>query len=321
MIDGRLAALGGVTGTELSADGMLWLALTQEATRHPKAIVEEARRQLDGLMQVKRRLSAAVFSGDDAGLRLALALGFNIKHPLPFGSDDRTSLELCPSERQNRVLRKGAVAAPFIVYTAGRSRTAWLSEFLTYGKHVCHNEIAMKFRSMSEVGQFFSNPRVGTAETAAAPGWRLIKTLAPWSTAVVVTRDEDDIISSFATLFAANGIAFDEDKLVRVVRYEQRCLRQISAHADTLTVRFDDLDDESVCRAVFERCLPYEFDRGWWLRLSAENIQSPVQELVNYYRENTAGVEAFKRESRATMRRLVRINQLLGQERATDGVH
>ncbi len=78
LIDGRLAALGGVTGTALSSDGMLWLALTQEATRHPKAIVDEARRQLDGLMQVKRRLSAFIHGGDEAALRLAIFLGFTI---------------------------------------------------------------------------------------------------------------------------------------------------------------------------------------------------------------------------------------------------
>ena len=35
MIDGRLAALGGVIGTLASGDGMVWLALSEEATRRP----------------------------------------------------------------------------------------------------------------------------------------------------------------------------------------------------------------------------------------------------------------------------------------------
>ena len=76
LIDGRLAALGGLTGSMLSGDGMLWLALSDEATRHPFAVVREARKQLDEMMRVKRVLSAGVMGGDDAAARLAVFLCF-----------------------------------------------------------------------------------------------------------------------------------------------------------------------------------------------------------------------------------------------------
>ena len=77
-IDGKLAALGGVIGTLASSSGVVWLALSEEASRHPKAVVGEARRQLSALMSVKRELRASLFENDEASIRLAIFLRFQI---------------------------------------------------------------------------------------------------------------------------------------------------------------------------------------------------------------------------------------------------
>lgn len=80
LIDGELAALGGVHGMRLSAWGFIWLVLTERATRYPVAVVKEARRQLEEIMIVKRELATTVFPGDEAAKRLAIFLGFHISH-------------------------------------------------------------------------------------------------------------------------------------------------------------------------------------------------------------------------------------------------
>lgn len=208
--------------------------------------------------------------------------------------------------------RRDAKPAPFIIYTAGRSRTAWLSEFLTYGKYICHNEIAVQFRSMAQVERFLSNPWVGTAETGAAPGWRLIKAVCPTIRTVVVRRREADILESFLKLYADNGLRCDEERLVKIVRYEQRCLEQIVAEPGTLTVDFEALESMTTCRQVFEHCLPYEFDGAWWARMAARDVQAPVKKIVEYYQSHADAVEGFKRESRAFLRKLVRAGAIGG---------
>lgn len=76
LIDGRLAALGGVTGGTLSGHGLIWLALSHEAMKYPIAIVKEARRQLDEIMAVKRVLVTAILDGDEGAKRFAIFLGF-----------------------------------------------------------------------------------------------------------------------------------------------------------------------------------------------------------------------------------------------------
>jgi hypothetical protein len=75
-IDGKLAAIGGVTGPELAAEGFVWLAFSQAATRYPVAIIKEARRQIELLSHTKRVLVCSLVEGDEAAERLAIFLGF-----------------------------------------------------------------------------------------------------------------------------------------------------------------------------------------------------------------------------------------------------
>lgn len=80
LIDGRLAAIGGVRATALSPLGYVWLALTDEACRHPIALVKEGRRQIAHIMRVKRELATTLIEGDDAARRFAVFMGFHVAH-------------------------------------------------------------------------------------------------------------------------------------------------------------------------------------------------------------------------------------------------
>lgn len=76
LCDGRLIALGGVTGPQLASTGYVWLALSMQATKFPLETVREARRQLDEIMLVKRQLVTSILDGDHAAKRFAIFLGF-----------------------------------------------------------------------------------------------------------------------------------------------------------------------------------------------------------------------------------------------------
>lgn len=80
LIDGHLEALGGVTGSALSGEGYVWLALSAKAARYPLALVREARRHLDLAMQTRSVLVTTVLDGDVAAQRFAIFLGFVLAH-------------------------------------------------------------------------------------------------------------------------------------------------------------------------------------------------------------------------------------------------
>lgn len=73
--DGKLFGLGGVVGSPFGQTGAVWLALAEEATRYPRAIVREARQQLDAL-SATRSLVTTLIDGDEAANRFAAFLGF-----------------------------------------------------------------------------------------------------------------------------------------------------------------------------------------------------------------------------------------------------
>lgn len=76
MINGRLAALGGLTNSSMSSSGQIWLAVSESATHFPKAMVIEARTQLAKLLRTKRELVTTIAPDDPAAYRFARFLGF-----------------------------------------------------------------------------------------------------------------------------------------------------------------------------------------------------------------------------------------------------
>lgn len=80
LIGDRLAGMWGVTGTVLAPFGFLWLLLSDEATRYPKAVVQIARRELATIMLSKTEVVTTVLGGDETALRFAIFLGFHVQH-------------------------------------------------------------------------------------------------------------------------------------------------------------------------------------------------------------------------------------------------
>lgn len=79
LFDGRLAALGGVMGTTLAVDGVVWLAVAEWATRHPRALLTAARTALVDIGVVKRRIGTLILIEDTASFRFARRLGFAVR--------------------------------------------------------------------------------------------------------------------------------------------------------------------------------------------------------------------------------------------------
>jgi hypothetical protein len=164
-------------------------------------------------------------------------------------------------------------------------------------------------RSIEDVQRFFAQPQHGTVETGVAQGWRLIHHWVPDIRAVVVCRPVADAVRSM--IAAAEGIVtYDEAKLLRLMEYGDRMLSQISALPGVLTIEFDALATEGGCAAIFEHCLPYQFDRAWWAEMRDRNVQVDLASFFQGYFANRGAVENFKSVCYAELRRLRRSGEL-----------
>lgn len=206
---------------------------------------------------------------------------------------------------------------PFIIYALPRSRTAWLSAFLSYGDYICLHEQAIFTRSIDGIKDLFSRPCVGTVETAAAQAWKIIHHHVPNLKVVVIRRPVDQVINSVLNVDLQGSGRYDEIRLRKVMEYGDRMLRQIAEVPGVLSLNYDDIASEDACAAIFEHCLPYEFDREWWQWMCGRNIQANVPEVVRYYHANRADIEGFKSLCKRELRSLYRAGHI---NRGANGV-
>lgn len=170
---------------------------------------------------------------------------------------------------------------PFVVFALPRSRTHWLSRFLTCGGWNCGHDQAQHVRSVADVRSWLSLWRVGTVETAAAPFWRMLATMRPDAKVVVVRRPVPDVVASLK----ATGVQLDWVAIEKYLRRADRKLDAIAAHfPGALSVQFDDLRTEGTCRAVFEHCLGIPHDAERWRWFDATNMQIDLGAVLRYMR-------------------------------------
>jgi len=170
---------------------------------------------------------------------------------------------------------------PFVIFALPRSRTAWISRYLTYREWQCGHDEVRHCRSLDDVRAWLSQPCTGSVETGAAPFWRLLTALQPEVRVVTVRRPVADVMASLLRL---GGPAFDATLLAAVLRRLDHKLDQIEARVPgTLRIEFDELATEDGCRRLWEHCLPQPFDATWHALLAPTNIQVNMGLVLRYF--------------------------------------
>jgi len=184
-------------------------------------------------------------------------------------------------------------ANPFVIYALPRSRTAWLSRFLTYGPWTCGHDVVTDLHSVDGLRAFFATPGTGSAETGMVVGWRLVQAYFPDARVVVVRRPVDEVAASLARF----GIVMPEGHLETL----DSQLAEVARQPAVLSVSFADLADERVCRRIWEHCLDLPFDSDWWRRWAPVDVQIDMPARLAKLAANHAGIEALKAEMAAQL--------------------
>jgi len=198
------------------------------------------------------------------------------------------------------------MSTAFILYALPRSRTRWLSEFLSYKDFHCCHEQAVTMRSLDDVRTFFGGPNIGTVETAAIYGRVLIKHIVPDIREVVILQDVDKAVDRMMKTDTGGIATYDKNIVYKTFLRADRLLRKAASDPNVLTVDYNDLDKEETCKTIFEHCLPYPFDREYWKVFKDWNIQINIKDFMLYYSCNKDKVEAFKAHCKSELRKLVR---------------
>lgn len=205
------------------------------------------------------------------------------------------------------------MTSPFLILALPRSRTFWLSRFLSHGGWTCGHDQARHVRGMDDVRSWLAQDYVGTVETAAAPWWKLAVRERPDLKIVVIRRNPEHVLES---LMRIPGVTFDRDALVRTIRQLDRKLSRIERDHACLSLSFDDLNQEAACAKLFEHCLGEPHDHGWWKALAPLNLQINFPAIVRYqhaHQKQLARVkEVMNREVKALLWKGRRLSEMQG---------
>ena len=182
-----------------------------------------------------------------------------------------------------------AGSAPFVVFSLPRSRSAWLTHFLSYPPKRVGHDVIIYCKHVSEFVSKFASGMDGTCETASVLGHRLIRHLLPSVRFAVVRRPLAEVTRSLAQF----GLVAPVGEL----EARSMMLDQVVAMPGTLALTYSELDSPDWCRRLFEFCHPdLEFDIEWWAQCSRFNIQVEMNQQIALLHENREALAGLRQE-------------------------
>lgn len=179
----------------------------------------------------------------------------------------------------------------FVVFSLPRSRSAWLSLFLSRYVLVGHDVGP----DSSSVEDFLERIGGGSCETGAAFAWPLLRRLRPEVRFAVVRRPVDQVLQSLWRF------GFSGDALRDEIAARDRCLDEIAAMPTSLVVDYDELDHYAACRDLFEFCTGDRCDPAWFKRMRPLNVQVDMAMQMQKLAQNHDHIEAMKAQAMEMM--------------------
>lgn len=169
---------------------------------------------------------------------------------------------------------------PFLVMALPRSRTAWLSKFMSYGPWVCGHDQIRYFRSLEDVKSWLSQPFIGSAETLAPGYWRLINRFMPDGRVLIIRRPVPEIVES---VLKQGVIGIEPPKLLENMRKMDAKLDQAEQRLpNCISINFDELNDPEIARIAFEHCTGLPFNIEWYRYWNQINVQVSFDAVTRY---------------------------------------
>ena len=131
----------------------------------------------------------------------------------------------------------------FMLMGLPRSRTKWLSEFLTYGSIRCYHERLSQLPSIADLSTMGDN---GSAETFATSVWAKVYDRFPDARYVVIKRDPAEVERSLAALGYRPP-----------VREMAKTLNAAEKGLPCLSIQYHEINDR--LREIWEWCREDEF--------------------------------------------------------------
>lgn len=137
---------------------------------------------------------------------------------------------------------------PFLIFTKARSRSFWLSRWLTHGGWTVHHDPSLEFHDLTDLARLLLPGRVGIVDTSLGFRWRDALGTRPDARVVTVRRP---ILDCHASL-EAMGLATDAT-LAYLLAMED-CLDEIERSVPCFRIDFERMGNARSMRQLWRHC-------------------------------------------------------------------
>lgn len=180
----------------------------------------------------------------------------------------------------------------FLVLSLPRSRSAWLSHFLTCGGvFLVGHDLLLDCDSLEDFEAFFQEGSKfeGSCETGAVLGWRLLRQRLPKVKLLVVHRPVLEVAASLVR----QGVLPD----IRMLEEREGMLQTAGRAPGIEAIEYSDLDDLDCMKWMTEYLLgPGWWELEWWLGLRQYNIQVNMKERLERLQERDRAMRGLAAE-------------------------
>lgn len=149
------------------------------------------------------------------------------------------------------------MTSPTIILGMPRSRTAWLSAFLSTPDRPFLHEPSVHWHGLHDLRTFLSNADAAACDSGLTLFWRDILAFRPDVTLIVIHRSEQAV---FASLIDA-GIPLPRD-IIRRLRVLSDATAEASMRAK-FSADFDELKNPFSLRNLYRTAIGHECPDGW----------------------------------------------------------
>lgn len=164
---------------------------------------------------------------------------------------------------------------PFVVLSMPRSRSFWLSRFLSSPERPVGHDISRWFVSHAEIREFFASPGAGAVDTALGMIWDRLHIQGV--NTVILHRDPDEVARSLAAIGMPVGITYAYASKLRAMR---------GFHVEQA-----DLDCQDGAEMVYRYCTGRKMPKGRWRKFIGRNLQRDVEAMRRDVMANLAGIK------------------------------
>lgn len=171
----------------------------------------------------------------------------------------------------------------FFIVGLPRTRTSWMSNFLTYKTSFCFHEairLCYKIEDMIALFESVDEPNVGDADCRIIEFQKDFRKMFPNAKWIYIKRDIKDVIYSLEKRFEFEESYRDTDFCKKL----QEKYNVFEKEYSPLTFQYDELDNVDVCEAIWNYCIPdSSFNYRRWLQLDVLKIDPVEKKMMKYH--------------------------------------